>query len=140
MTITLANDLHGTTVTLQPKNGRLGPKQIRRAKRALCGGDACPCCGATGARGPNAFWILITTAGEWAVEPNPLAANIAKFRAAIGLTQDQAARTIGRSPQTWSRWERATTDPSLEDLRRLAELFKLTPPQLLHNCTERPKP
>lgn len=130
--ITLRNDHHKTAATIRPRHNRLGIAAIRRLKMALCGSADCPCSGATGARGPNAHWLTMMGNGTWAiVQPNPIAASLAALRTATGTTQDQAARAIGRTAITWSRWERGLHDPSLEDLRRIAELFEVTPAHLL---------
>lgn len=49
--ITLTNDFHGTTINLVLRAGRLSPRQIRRAWRALCGIADCCCSGEAGQRG-----------------------------------------------------------------------------------------
>ncbi len=44
-----------------------------------------------------------------------------------GLSQEAAARQIGVSVRTISRWVRGESEPRLRDLRRLHELFGETP-------------
>ncbi len=44
-----------------------------------------------------------------------------------GLTQEQAARQLGVSVKTVSRWVGGETEPRLRDLRRIRELFGDTP-------------
>jgi len=51
--ITLTNDFHGTEVTLRPRDGRLNKRQVRQAKRALCGRAGCTCSNDAGQRGPQ---------------------------------------------------------------------------------------
>lgn len=52
MIITLKNNFHGTEVRLIPRNGRLSPAQMRRARRVLCGLSECKC---GGIRGPQEY-------------------------------------------------------------------------------------
>ena len=40
-----------------------------------------------------------------------------------GMTMEAAARQLGVSVKTVSRWVSATTEPRLRDLRRIRELF-----------------
>jgi transcriptional regulator with XRE-family HTH domain len=40
-----------------------------------------------------------------------------------GLTMEAAARQLGVSVKTVSRWVGGTTEPRLRDLRRIRELF-----------------
>ena len=54
MMITLTNNFHGTSVNLRPRNGRLSPAQMRRARKVLCGLSECQC---GGIRGPQEFEI-----------------------------------------------------------------------------------
>jgi len=50
--ITLTNNFHGTSVNLRPRNGRLSPAQMRRARKVLCGLSECKC---GGIRGPQEY-------------------------------------------------------------------------------------
>ena len=52
MMITLTNNFHGTSVNLRPRNGRLSPAQMRRARKVLCGLSECKC---GGIRGPQEY-------------------------------------------------------------------------------------
>ena len=40
-----------------------------------------------------------------------------------GISQDALARSLGIAPNTVSRWETATYNPSIEDLDKLARFF-----------------
>lgn len=55
--ITLTNDFHNTVVNLIPKNDRLSLRQIKRAKKELCGIDGCTCSGSTGTRGDQDYSV-----------------------------------------------------------------------------------
>lgn len=55
--ITLKNDFHKTYVNLIPKNDRLSLRQIKRAKKELCGVKGCTCSGSTGTRGNQDYSI-----------------------------------------------------------------------------------
>jgi DNA-binding transcriptional regulator YiaG len=55
-----------------------------------------------------------------AVPPSP--AYLAALRDALGLTQQELGRRIGRSKLTVSRWERGTLRPSQEALEKLYAL------------------
>jgi len=67
MMITLKNNFHGTSVNLRPRNGRLSPAQMRRARRELCGLSDCQC---GGIRGPQEFEIDREPDGGATVEWN----------------------------------------------------------------------
>jgi len=54
MMITLKNNFHGTSVNLRPRNGRLSPAQMRRARKVLCGLSECKC---GGIRGPQEYEV-----------------------------------------------------------------------------------
>ncbi len=52
--ITIRNDFHNRKVTLRTYvNARLTLRQIRRARRELCGSPDCTCGGVLGERGPQ---------------------------------------------------------------------------------------
>lgn len=53
---------------------------------------------------------------------SPSPAYLATLRGALGLTQQELGRRIGRSKLTVSRWERGTLRPSREALERLYAL------------------
>jgi DNA-binding XRE family transcriptional regulator len=62
-------------------------------------------------------------------EPNP--ANFADWMSTAlrreGLTQEAAARLLGVSVKTVSRWVGGTTEPRMRDLRRIQEVFGEVP-------------
>ena len=60
-----------------------------------------------------------------------LGENIAQARRAVGLTQDQAARRLGVMPGTWAHWEQDRHAPTIPMLRRIAELLRTSPADLL---------
>jgi hypothetical protein len=49
--ITLTNDFHNTEVRLNPKDGKLSARQVKRAEKVLCGMDDCICGNEAGMRG-----------------------------------------------------------------------------------------
>jgi len=67
MMITLKNNFHGTSVNLRPRNGRLSPAQMRRARRELCGLSDCKC---GSIRGPQEFEVEQEPGGGATVEWN----------------------------------------------------------------------
>lgn len=56
---------------------------------------------------------------------------IKKQRNKLRFTQKQLAEKVGVSPQVISNWERGYTDPSAEDIARLAEVLECTSDYLL---------
>ena len=48
---------------------------------------------------------------------------IRKAREAGGLSQEQAAAKAGVVGSTWSRWERGETEPTFEQLGKIAKLL-----------------
>ena len=71
--------------------------------------------------------------GAVAVAPEPAdsSASFAEWMSGVlrreGLTMEAAARQLGVSVKTVSRWVGGTTEPRLRDLRRIRELFGETP-------------
>lgn len=61
-----------------------------------------------------------------------LGKNIASWRNALGMTQEQLAFNLDMDPVTISRFERGATLPSLPTLNRLALTFGVTMAQLLN--------
>lgn len=51
----LSNDFHNTAIRLIPQHGLLSVRQVKRARRYLCGIADCKCHGDFGERGPNAI-------------------------------------------------------------------------------------
>lgn len=60
-----------------------------------------------------------------------LAENIRRFRKKLNLTQDQLADKLYVSPQAVSAWERQLSEPELESICVLADLFEITIDELL---------
>ena len=52
--------------------------------------------------------------------------NLKRLRTAKSMTQEQAARSLGVSPQTVSRWECASTQPDISLLPAIARLYGVT--------------
>lgn len=61
--------------------------------------------------------------------PASLARWLRQQRARKGWTQDEAARRMGVTSQTWSRWERGVCRVSLATHRVLRLLFAVEPPR-----------
>jgi transcriptional regulator with XRE-family HTH domain len=62
----------------------------------------------------------------------PLGKNIASWRNALGMTQEQLAFNLDVDQVTISRFERGATLPSLPTLNRLAHVLGVTMAQLLN--------
>ncbi len=58
--------------------------------------------------------------------------NIKKFRTAKKLTQDEIAKQLFVTRQTVSSWESGRTQPDIETLCKLAELFKISVEELIY--------
>jgi len=65
-TITLTNEFHNTSINLVPGPGGLSPRQVTRARRALCGIAGCTCGGDCGERGPGNPALAINPTTGWA--------------------------------------------------------------------------
>jgi hypothetical protein len=63
------------------------------------------------------------TSGPGAADPASFAEWMAGVLRREGLTMEAAARQLGVSVKTVSRWVGGTTEPRLRDLRRIRELF-----------------
>jgi transcriptional regulator with XRE-family HTH domain len=48
-------------------------------------------------------------------------------RLAAGVTQQQAAAQLGRTPSAIQKWERGKNSPTMEDIRRLADAYHIEP-------------
>jgi len=68
----------------------------------------------------------VSSAGDGA-EPESFADWMAGVLRREGMTMEAAARQLGVSVKTVSRWVGGTTEPRLRDLRRIRELFGETP-------------
>jgi len=56
---------------------------------------------------------------------NAIGGRIRTLRDELDLRQDELAKEVGVSSNTISRWETATYKPSVGDLQKLAEFFKV---------------
>lgn len=56
---------------------------------------------------------------------------IKKYRMECQMTQEFVAETLGVSRQAVSRWESGSSDPSTTNLIALANLFDITPEEML---------
>lgn len=57
--------------------------------------------------------------------------NLKERRKQMGLSQEDVAKRIGVHNTTYGNWELGKTEPSLEDLVKLADLMQLTTDELL---------
>ena len=73
--------------------------------------------GGAGVAGPGAVDAASTSFAQW----------MSGVLRREGLTMEAAARQLGVSVKTVSRWVGGTTEPRLRDLRRIRELFGETP-------------
>lgn len=64
------------------------------------------------------------------------AANLIKYRKAMGLTQAELADIINYSDKAVSKWERAESLPDLETVKTIANLFGVTIDSLVAEVTE----
>jgi DNA-binding transcriptional regulator YiaG len=62
-----------------------------------------------------------------AAEERPFAEWLARMLKREGLSQEAAARQLGVSVKTVSRWVAGSTEPRLRDLRRIREVFGEAP-------------
>ena len=60
-----------------------------------------------------------------------LGESIKAHRMRCQMTQEFVAETLGVSRQAVSKWENGTSDPSTSNLIALAQLFKISPEELL---------
>jgi DNA-binding XRE family transcriptional regulator len=63
----------------------------------------------------------------WPASDEPFAAWLTQALRREGLSQEAAARQLGVSVRTVSRWVRGQTEPRLRDMRRIQEVFGRTP-------------
>lgn len=69
--------------------------------------------------------------------------NIKKCREAIGMSQEEFGVKMGKSGrQTVSNWETGKNEPTISDIRRIAEILKTTVSSLLNEAPtmEDPRP
>jgi transcriptional regulator with XRE-family HTH domain len=62
--------------------------------------------------------------------------NIRKYRVSAGLTQEEFARLMKISRPTVSSWEVNRTEPSMQDVQRMAEVLHCSVSDLLGSYTE----
>jgi transcriptional regulator with XRE-family HTH domain len=78
--------------------------------------------GGAGGAGPSA-----ANPGDPAGHPETFAAWMSSALRREGLTQEAAARQLGVSVKTVSRWVGGATEPRMRDLRRIQEVFGEVP-------------
>lgn len=61
--------------------------------------------------------------------------NIKKYRAQMGMTQDQLAEKLHVTRQAVSNWENGKTQPSIETLTAMGELFDVSVEMLIYGKT-----
>ena len=61
--------------------------------------------------------------------------NIKKYRAQMGMTQDQLAEKLHVTRQAVSNWENGKTQPSIETLTAMGELFGVSVEMLIYGKT-----
>ena len=61
--------------------------------------------------------------------------NIKSNRQKLGITQEQLAEKINVTRQAVSNWENGKTDPDLETISAIAEIFKIDSYELINNKT-----
>ena len=62
-----------------------------------------------------------------------IAEKIIHLRAVSGLSQDDLAKRLNVSRQTLSKWENGETTPSIEVIKELCEIFKITADELIND-------
>lgn len=60
-----------------------------------------------------------------------LAENIKMYRTSMKLSQNTLAKKLGTTLQTISHWETSYTEPSIEQLIALANIFEVTIDELV---------
>ena len=104
------------TSLLQAHEATAGARQAPRPGDALPGGTGRGDTGAEAAAGADPARIAVggsESFGDW----------MAGVLRREGLTMEAAARQLGVSVKTVSRWVGGATEPRLRDLRRIRELF-----------------
>ena len=62
-----------------------------------------------------------------------IAEKIIHLRVVSGLSQDDLAKRLNVSRQTLSKWENGETQPSIEVIKELCEIFKITADELIND-------
>lgn len=58
---------------------------------------------------------------------------LAAARVNKGIKQGEAAKLIGVMPQTLRNWEKGKTSPNLAQLKKVCELYGITPDHIFFN-------
>ncbi len=66
-----------------------------------------------------------------------LATQIKNYRKKLNMTQESLGEKMGYTKQTISYWEQAKHAPGQEDIIKLAEIFSITPNELLYGTNEK---
>jgi DNA-binding XRE family transcriptional regulator len=82
-------------------------------------------------QGQEPGWVPAAAAGAQAEPPEKHTASFAEWMSSAlrreGLTQEAAARQLGVSVKTVSRWVGGATQPRMRDLKRIREVFGEVP-------------
>lgn len=63
---------------------------------------------------------------------NDVARNLKRIRERRGMSQETVAAQLHTTRQTISNWERGQTNPSIDDLMKLAEFFQVGVDELIY--------
>lgn len=84
-------------------------------------------------RNPNKATPQPTVQTTEEVSPKPLSEVLAEHRIRCAMTQEFVAEAMGVSRQAVSKWENGTADPSTSNLLKLAQLYGVTPEDLIRS-------
>ena len=68
---------------------------------------------------------------------NELSQNIAILRKQCKMSQSDLANILFMTPQAISRWERGETEPDVETIKKLAEVFKVSVEEIIFGPTSK---
>ena len=68
---------------------------------------------------------------------NELSQNIAILRKQCKMSQSDLANILFVTPQAISRWERGETEPDVETIKKLAEVFKVSVEEIIYGPTSK---
>lgn len=68
---------------------------------------------------------------------NELSQNIAILRKQCKMSQSDLANILFVTPQAISRWERGETEPDVETIKKLAEVFKVSVEEIIFGPTSK---
>jgi transcriptional regulator with XRE-family HTH domain len=81
--------------------------------------------------------ILNMSAGRPAIKPTPaFGKKLAQFRKRRGWTQPELAELVGVAVKTITYYEREATNPTAKTIERLAEVFGITPAELMKDVKQ----